>query len=54
MTEEREQTEQTEITFKVSKEQAYLLYTFLYGATLKILDRLKKQEKILNETGQKH
>lgn len=51
MTEEREQTE---ITFKVSKEQAYLLYTFLYGATLKILDRLKKQEKILNETGQKH
>lgn len=50
MTEEREQTE---ITFKVSKEQAKLLYTFLYGDLMKILDRLKKQEKI-NETGQKH
>lgn len=54
MTEEKEQTEQTECIFKVSKEQAYLLYTYLYGATLKILDRLKKQEKILNETRQKH
>lgn len=51
MTEEKEQTE---CTFKVSKEQAYLLYTFLYGDLLKILDRLKKQEKNLNETGQKH
>jgi len=51
MTEEREQTE---VTFKVSKEQAYLLYTFLYGDMFKILDRLKKQEKNLNETGQKH
>jgi hypothetical protein len=51
MTEEKEQAE---CTFKLSKEQAYLLYTFLYGATLKILDRLKKQEKNLNETGQKH
>lgn len=46
MTEEREQTE---CIFKVSKEQAYLLYTYLYGATLKILDRLKRRGRIQND-----
>lgn len=41
MTGEREQTE---CIFKVSKEQAYLLYTFLYGDLLKILDSYRARE----------